>query len=252
MGVELEFATDLCAITASHIRSALATRGLLAAERQAAAGRLAVWLAHDVLKDLGWMRRLLRRLPERSRDGARFSRDVSMLLELSDEVVEAVQRVIAEADGRHSAEQPPFDDVIGIAVRRVEGVHGTKRISESIDPGLRGRPCSPHLARAVSNLLDNALHASPSGAIVHLQATADEDLVRITIDDRGPGIPRERLAQVFEPGVSERLGCGGSGLGLPLAREIAGSLGGRVWLEPGRTCGTRAIIEVPATLGVGV
>ena len=52
-------------------------------------------------------------------------------------------------------------------------------------------------------------------------------------------------SKVFEAGVSTRLGDGGSGVGLTVAREIVEALGGDIQLSPGSERGTRASVKIP-------
>jgi signal transduction histidine kinase len=85
---------------------------------------------------------------------------------------------------------------------------------------------------------------------VVLGAEREDGFVRITVDDRGPGIPRAERERVFEPyerlmrdESSERTG---SGLGLAVVEYIASASGGRVWLDDSPQGGTRAVLELPA------
>jgi signal transduction histidine kinase len=66
--------------------------------------------------------------------------------------------------------------------------------------------------------------------------------VRITVRDRGPGIPPGQLAQVFEPYFTTRRA--GTGLGLPITRNIIESLGGTIAVE-GAEPGTVVIVDLP-------
>ncbi len=100
-----------------------------------------------------------------------------------------------------------------------------------------------HMARAVDNLLDNAVRHVQSGGKVLLTATAVESKsLTIAVDDNGPGIPSELEARLFEPFATGR--ADGTGLGLALAREVSLAHGGdlrHVALHPG----TRFELEIP-------
>jgi signal transduction histidine kinase len=107
-----------------------------------------------------------------------------------------------------------------------------------------------HLLRqALVNLVDNALKYGMRGQRIELGAERlAGSVVRISVDDQGPGVPIDERKRVFEPyerlfrdRTSERTG---SGLGLAVVREIATALNGRAWLDDAPGGGTRAVIEL--------
>ena len=79
------------------------------------------------------------------------------------------------------------------------------------------------------NLVQNALHAAPRGSTIELDAHSHGSGMAITVADRGPGVPPELAARVFEAGVTTR--SEGSGLGLSVARMLARQHGGDLTLE---------------------
>jgi two-component system sensor histidine kinase HydH len=82
------------------------------------------------------------------------------------------------------------------------------------------------LARAVHNLVENALQAAPEGNAekVSLTIAHAANETRISVRDRGPGIPAGSEAQIFEPFITTRVR--GTGLGLSVARRVAEQHGG--------------------------
>ena len=105
-----------------------------------------------------------------------------------------------------------------------------------------------HLCREMlANLIDNAIRYTPAGGQVDVALRVDGPRVRVEVADTGPGIPAEQRDRVLErfyrlpESPSE-----GSGLGLPIAREIAAFHGGRLLLRdrPGAE-GLLAIVELP-------
>lgn len=80
----------------------------------------------------------------------------------------------------------------------------------------------------VSNLLSNAFRWTPDGGRVELRLAIVDGRMEVEVVDSGPGIPAERRAHVFEPFVS--LDADGTGLGLPIASELARALGGHLEL----------------------
>ena len=82
------------------------------------------------------------------------------------------------------------------------------------------------LARAVDNLLRNAVEASPGGDVVDVEVRADGDQVRLRVVDRGAGIPQGQAGELFEPFFTTK--SDGTGLGLAISRAIAQAHGGEV------------------------
>lgn len=82
-----------------------------------------------------------------------------------------------------------------------------------------------HMARAIDNLLDNAVRHATQGGTVVLGATVEHaDRLVLQVDDDGPGVPESLQARLFEPFATGR--ADGTGLGLALAREVALAHGG--------------------------
>ena len=100
------------------------------------------------------------------------------------------------------------------------------------------------MLQVISNLLSNAFRWTPDGGRVDLQLASSNGAVRVDVVDSGPGVPPEDRERIFEPFISQDVD--GTGLGLPIARELALALGGRVELssEPGR--GSRFRLVLPA------
>jgi nitrogen fixation/metabolism regulation signal transduction histidine kinase len=106
---------------------------------------------------------------------------------------------------------------------------------------VRGDPLL--LSRAISNLLLNAIEASPAGSTVEVHTAAENGHGVIEILDRGGGLPPEVAPRLFEPYVSTKQR--GSGLGLSLTRDIARQHGGEVTLEDRPGGGARARLVLP-------
>ncbi|HEY7033209.1 MAG TPA: GAF domain-containing sensor histidine kinase [Thermomicrobiales bacterium] len=91
------------------------------------------------------------------------------------------------------------------------------------------------LIQIVTNLLNNAVKYSPDGGDVVLRTCCDVDRVHLAITDHGVGIPAPALERIFEPYTRIETGPGGrvagTGLGLPIVRQIVTLHGGRVWAE---------------------
>jgi len=105
------------------------------------------------------------------------------------------------------------------------------------------------LAPALRNLLENAILASPAGAVVEARLAREGGAVRFSVLDRGPGIsPADR------PHVTERFYRGatspaGSGLGLSIVAAAVQAMGGQLRLSPRRGGGEQAELILPAAPG---
>jgi signal transduction histidine kinase len=81
--------------------------------------------------------------------------------------------------------------------------------------------------------------------VIELELHASNGTVRVDVIDSGPGIGPEQQEQIFRPFVSSD--TQGTGLGLPIARELAGALGGRIEVESevGKGSRFRLVLAVP-------
>jgi len=103
---------------------------------------------------------------------------------------------------------------------------------------------SERLRIALVNMLVNARHAvngNPTGVTLHTRRGGDR--VRIVIADRGAGIEPADLAHVFDPYFTTKRG--GTGLGLPIAKNIVEGLGGTIAVSSVVGGGTEIRIELP-------
>lgn len=87
------------------------------------------------------------------------------------------------------------------------------------------------IVRVLTNLLRNALRASPAGSSIELAAHPHANGVRITVSDQGHGIPPDQLAKVFDPGYTSREE-GQGGLGLAISYLMIDAHGGHLELIP--------------------
>ena len=104
------------------------------------------------------------------------------------------------------------------------------------------------LERILGNLLDNAREHAP-GAPVEVGLSADDQELTIVVADRGPGVTPDRLPLIFErfsKGDPSRHG-GSSGLGLAIAAEHAGLLGGRLFAANRPGGGLELTLRLPVT-----
>ena len=95
----------------------------------------------------------------------------------------------------------------------------------------------------VTNLIANALRWTPPGGRVDLALARGNGEVTVAVEDTGPGIAPQEQERIFRPFWSGD--GGGTGLGLPIARELALALGGRLELESEAGRGSRFVLVLP-------
>ncbi|MGE3268014.1 MAG: GAF domain-containing protein [Chloroflexota bacterium] len=91
------------------------------------------------------------------------------------------------------------------------------------------------LTQVVTNLANNAVKYAPDGGEIVLMTRAEGNLAHLMVADNGVGMPKEMLEYVFEPYSRIENGksrvISGTGLGLPIARQIVKLHGGRIWAD---------------------
>jgi signal transduction histidine kinase len=101
------------------------------------------------------------------------------------------------------------------------------------------------LARALTNIIENALHAMPSGGSLRIAAREDgTNWVALSITDTGIGMDRDALGRIFEPYFSTR--AAGTGLGLTIAKRNAELNNGTIAVQSEKGKGTTVTMRVPA------
>ena len=103
------------------------------------------------------------------------------------------------------------------------------------------------LRQAIMNLLSNASKYSPPNTNISLDIWVDENDLRITVTDEGPGIPQDERDNVFEPySQLNNLDVPGNGMGLAIVRQNVELHHGKVWVEDGVGGGTSFAIWLPS------
>ncbi|MGJ7615531.1 MULTISPECIES: sensor histidine kinase [unclassified Variovorax] len=226
----------------AHLRGAAQQRSR--DQRLAALGRMTGGIAHEIRNPIATMRlkaeNALAATPERQ--GAALQAIVGQI----DRLDGLVQSLLALVQPVTLA---PVEVVLHRWLDERVAAVAPKAHAAGVQVTLQhDRPASAvfdpvHLARAVDNLLDNAVRHAPRGGHVVLSALQpDVHTLAIRVEDDGPGVPESLQASLFEPFATGR--ADGTGLGLALAREVALAHGGDLHHVP-LTPGTRFELELP-------
>jgi two-component system sensor histidine kinase BaeS len=110
------------------------------------------------------------------------------------------------------------------------------RVEASIDP--------VRIRQVIGNLVANALRATPRGGSVHVGLDVEPGRAILTVSDTGSGMDGELAARAFER-FSRAPGSPGSGLGLPIVRELVRAHGGEVELASAPGTGSTVTVRLP-------
>ena len=224
------------------------------AEKLAATGRMAAHMAHEINNPLAGIKnsfRLIRdAVPEDHPDHdmvGRIEREI-------DRIAHVVRQMYKlHAPDAQTAIDIPVEETIRDVLVMLEPLgreHEVAMELAPVSPTLIVKAPEGSLQQVLYNLTVNAVQASPRNGVVNIVAEpVDKDYVRISIRDRGPGIPAEVRERMFEPFFSADTASRakeGIGLGLSIVRSIVESLGGKIEFESRVGKGTCFHVYLPS------
>jgi two-component system sensor histidine kinase KdpD len=130
-------------------------------------------------------------------------------------------------------ELQPIEEVVGAALGRMEDRLRGREVETRIPADL---PLvafdSALIEQVLINLLENATKYTPAGSPIEVAARAQDGVVEVEVNDRGPGVIPRDAERVFDKFYRAHEGEGGGvGLGLTICRGIVAAHGGRIWVE---------------------
>lgn len=227
---------------------AQANEQLLATERLATIGKMAAHVTHEIRNPLSSMALNVELLEEELGGEEREARtllraignEIERLTALSEEYLSVARRPAVRLEDESIAE------VVREATEfvRRDFERGNVHLKLELGPELpHVRADEAQLKQALLNLLRNAREAMPGGGTVTIAVRRAEAGVEIVIDDEGAGVSAEAQTRLFEPFFTTK--SHGTGLGLPITRQIVEAHGGTIACEPRAPRGTRFRIHLP-------
>lgn len=245
-------------------------RQLYVAEKFAAVGQLAAGVAHEINNPIGFIRSNLNTLRNYLQQFAQikadFSRaeqtwerlDLDFTVADGDDLVsdcidgaDRISRIVRDLKGFSNVDRPAEEVAdVNECIRRAVSL-----MPPHLPPGVRidldlaplpARSCQPwQLAEALHNILHNAVQASGGDGQVRIRSHAAGGHIGIEIEDKGCGIPADRIERVFEPFYTTRDVGQGTGLGLTVARDIVQNHGGSIAIASQPGVGTCVTVKLP-------
>lgn len=216
---------------------------LLEAERLASIGRLSAGVAHEINNPLGVIRGYTKLVWKRVPDP-----DVRADLQvIEDECVRCHEIVRGLLD----LSRPPVDQPEAVELRvliselldRMDHGAPGRRVHATVQGDARAWADPRALRQVLMNLMNNALDASPDGA-VGIQISSNGAGVRVAVTDHGPGVGADVRPRLFEPFFTTKET--GTGLGLAVSRAIARAHGGDVTYQDRPGGGAVFTLRLPA------
>jgi two-component system, sensor histidine kinase RegB len=235
------------ALRAHMQRASDARDAQMRSESVGAIGALAAGSAHELGSPLATMSVLVTELKNTYRSDARLQSDLQVI----DDQIYACKRIVAkmasagDEQRAESASGARVDDFIESTVERVRSMNPGASIRTTLD---RATPAPRIVAeetfrQAITNLIENAVHASPQWVEVSTSWSGADLIVEVA--DEGPGVPDE-VRQYLGKKMASTKGVGrGLGLGLLLGAETVERLGGALELADRSPRGTLARLRVP-------
>jgi signal transduction histidine kinase len=228
-------------------------RMLQQATRLSTVGTLAAELAHEIRNPLVAVQTFLQILPERLDD----PEVTGELRAVALTELQRVARLLNELLGMARASVATFaaTDLEAVVEQVVRFLQVSARKKDVVlerggDPLPTAAADASRLKQALVNLVLNAIQASPAGTTVTVTTRAGNDdggrpVVELAIRDEGPGIPENERESIFHPFFTTKEN--GTGLGLPVTRQIITDHGGSIAVEGEPGHGATFVVRLPVT-----
>ena len=164
---------------------------------------------------------------------------INRLLALS----ESSSRSLIERTDTISAEQLCQTAIAGSGV--ADDSRHQFSFSSILGEGLTIVTSEKYASQAICHLLDNAMKFTPEGGSICMSCRAEGDMLAISIEDNGNGVPKEKAEEIFDEFVQLDTFKDGVGIGLSLSRNIVRQLGGDLVLDTNYQKGARFVLTLP-------
>jgi signal transduction histidine kinase len=184
--------------------------------------------AHEIKKTLSAIKTMAQVMGEDETVSQEYARDLSLIVGETDRLGQSVTQLLSFARTETPSELPMKAEPLIQSVVRLFQVNaqkeGIKLIVRIEKDGELGGAAVSAVRVALSNLLLNALHATPRGGEIIITEAIENDVLVITLQDSGSGVPDDLQQRIWEPFFTTKQR--GTGLGLAIVRKRMQEAGG--------------------------
>jgi signal transduction histidine kinase len=244
---QVAIAIEDCRLVEENVRL---ERRVAEGERLAVLGQMAATVAHEIKNPLSAIKSIAQVMREDQGLSVEYARDLSMIVGETDRLSKSVTQLLSFARKEVAEEMPlRIGELISAAVGLFRANADERRIKLNIrieaNDELGGMAVAA-VRDALSNLVLNALQATPKGGEIIVTAGRDGTNLCIVVEDSGSGIPAELRQRIWEPFFTTRQR--GTGLGLAIVRKRMEEAGGSARLAGSvNGGGARFELRVPIT-----
>lgn len=208
---------------------------LVRQERLATLGQLAGSIGHELRNPLGVISNAVFFLKMAQPDASEQIREYLDIIEKETQASDKIIADLLDFTRIKSIDRQPasVSDLVAQTLNR-HPAPPSVHVTRNIPPGLPSVFADPtQVVQVLGNLVTNAYQAMPDGGNMNLSAHAHGDMIAVTVQDTGIGIPPDHLKKLFEPLFTTK--TTGIGLGLAVSQKLAEANGGRIEVqsEPG-------------------
>jgi signal transduction histidine kinase len=220
-------------------------------ERLAALGQMAATVAHEVKNPLSAIKSIAQVMKEDGRLNEQHARDLSLIVGETDRLSKSVTQLLSFARNQPPAAAPSDAAELARGVAALFRADADERQVSLLCDAVATRELNGVQTAAVrdalSNLVLNALQATPARGEVKIESSLAEQTITFSVSDTGPGISTELQAKIWEPFFTTKQR--GTGLGLAIVRKRMQEAGGSARLVPSSNgSGARFELIVPVTI----
>lgn len=224
------------------------------AEKLSALGQMISGVAHELNNPLAIIKGYLELVLSHHDLPAQTRASLEKVAHESDRATKLVRNFLSFAREQSSHREPvDFNEVIRrvIELRRFNFAVAGVEPKVELDSNLPLTSADPdQIQQVLMNLINNALQAmedKPGRSRLRIRTQHTSEIIRIIVEDNGPGVPEDLIAKIFEPFFTTKEVGTGTGLGLSIAHSIMTEHKGKIFYQPSTMGGAAFVMEFPST-----